>query len=315
MIATLLLTGNVGGRTHKRSKNRATQPQAFDAASINNVDSTKGDPAFILRAQILLDRAHFSPGEIDANAGVNFHRAVSGFQESRKLPVTGELDAASWAALTADTSSAIIPYRITDTDVAGPFVQVPKELPEQSTLKTLGYSNVEEALGEQFHVSPSVLRKLNPGLKFAAGDEIQVPNISPGISGVKAAKVTVSKAGYVQVHDASGQLLAQYPSSSGSEHDPLPIGIWKITGVSRNPNSTTTRSCSGTRSRDPKSKIAPGPNNPVGVVWIDLTKTTMGSTALPNLTGRAHTIAWMYPADQLGCDGVGRHGRSRHACN
>ncbi len=290
MVATLLLTGNVGGRTHKRSKNRATQPQAFDAASINNVDSTKGDPASILRAQILLDRAHFSPGEIDANAGVNFHRAVSGFQESRKLPVTGELDGATWAALTADTSSAIIPYRITDTDVAGPFVQVPKELPEQSTLKTLGYSNVEEALGEQFHVSPSVLRKLNPGSKFAAGDEIQVPNISPGISGVKAAKVTVSKAGYVQVHDASGQLLAQYPSSSGSEHDPLPIGTWKIKGVSRNPKFHYNPKLFWDASpADPKATIAPGPNNPVGVVWIDLTKPHYGIHGTPEPSEVGHT--------------------------
>jgi lipoprotein-anchoring transpeptidase ErfK/SrfK len=290
VVATLLVTGSVDGRTHKRSKNRSAQPQSFDAAAVNNADASKGDGASILKAQILLARAHFSPGEIDANAGVNFHRAVSGFQEARKLSVTGELDDGTWAALNADTTPAVVPYRITDSDVAGPFVEVPKDLVEQSKLQALGYSNVEEALGEQFHVSPSVLRKLNPRSKFAAGDEIQVPNISPGISGVRAAKVIVSKAGYVQVHDGNGQILAQYPCSSGSEHDPLPIGNWKIKGVSKNPKFHYNPELFWDASpADSKATIAPGPNNPVGVVWIDLTKPHYGIHGTPEPSEVGHT--------------------------
>ena len=285
VIAVLLLSGSVDGRTHKRSKsskNRAVQPQTFDAAAVNNPDAAKAGAVAVLRAQILLDRANFSPGEIDANSGANFHRAVSGFQEARKLPVTGELDDATLAALNADTSPALVPYRIIDSDVAGPFVEIPKDLLEQSKLKALSYANVEEALGERFHLSPALLRKMNPGVKFLAGDEIQVPNVSGGIDGVKAAKVIVSKAGYLQVRDAGDALIAQYPCSSGSEHDPLPIGTWKITGVARNPkfhyNPELFWDASPAHS---KATIAPGPNNPVGVVWIDLTKPHYGIHGAP----------------------------------
>ena len=293
-VLCLLLAGASNGRVRKHSprnsRARATQPQTIDAAAVNDANAARTNGAGILRAQILLDRANFSPGEIDGNSGGNFARAISGFQQSRNLPVTGKLDDTTWAALNADTMAAVVPYRLTDTDVAGPFVDVPKDLLEQSKLKALGYSNVLEALGEQFHSSPNLLRKMNPSAKFEAGEEIQVPNISSGLSGMKAAKVTVSKAGYVQALDADGKVLAQYPCSSGSEHDPLPIGTWKITGVSKNPKFHYNPELFWDASpQHSKATILPGPNNPVGVVWIDLTKEHYGIHGTPEPSGVGHT--------------------------
>jgi lipoprotein-anchoring transpeptidase ErfK/SrfK len=169
-------------------------------------------------------------------------------------------------------------------------VEVPSDLVEQSKLKALGYQKPEEALGEQFHVSPGLLRRLNPNAKFAAGEEIQVPNVLTSAPTVKAAKVVVSKAGTVRALDAGGKILAQYPSSSGSEHDPLPIGTWKINGVAKNPpfhyNPELFWDSNPGHS---KAKIPPGPNNPVGVVWIDLSKEHYGIHGTPEPSAVGHT--------------------------
>jgi lipoprotein-anchoring transpeptidase ErfK/SrfK len=292
LLVSAFLSANVSdGRTRsKNSRNRAARPQTVDVAAVNDANVARTERAAILRAQILLDRANFSPGEIDGNSGANFNRAISGFQQARTLPVTGNLDDATWDALNLDTAPAVVPYRITDADVAGPFVEVPKDMLEQSKLTALGYANAEEALGEHFHLKPSLLRKMNPTAKFDAGEEIQVPNVTTNISGVKAAKVIVSKAGYVQALDANGKVIAQYPSSSGSEHDPLPIGEWKITGVSKNPIFRYNPELFWDASPEhTKAKIAPGPNNPVGVVWIDLTKEHYGIHGTPEPSKVGHT--------------------------
>ena len=284
LIISVLCVSDADARTRKRNtRNRAAEPKVLDVAAVNDPNAAKSSPeAGILRAQILLDRANFSPGEIDGRPGDNFTRALSGFQESRSIPGTGKLDDATWAALNADTVPVLVPYRLTDADVAGPFTEVPKDLVEQSKLPALGFASAEEAVGEQFHVSPGLLKRLNPAAQFTAGQEIQVPNVLTGPMTVKAAKIVVSKAGTVRALDAGGKTLAQYPSSSGSEHDPLPIGAWKINGVAKNPpfhyNPELFWDAQPNHS---KAKIAPGPNNPVGVVWIDLTKDHYGIHGTP----------------------------------
>ena len=298
MIGVLMTASEADARPKKRvskqsaTRNRATAQPKLDAAAVNDpaLTPTSAAGAAILRAQILLDRANFSPGEIDGQTGANFSRALSGFQEARKLPVSGKLDEATWAALNADTTPAVVPYRITEADVAGPFVDVPQDLLEQSKLKALGFKNAEEALGEQFHVSPALLKRLNPGATFAAGEELQVPNVLMTAPAVKAAKIVVSKAGWTRALDASGAILAQFPSSSGSEHDPLPIGEWKITGVAKNPpfHYNPQLFWDATPGHE-KAKIPPGPNNPVGVVWIDLTKEHYGIHGTPEPSNVGHT--------------------------
>lgn len=236
-----------------------------------------------LRAQILLDRAHFSPGEIDGSAGSNNRRAISGFQGSNGLTVSGALDAPTWDALDRDTQPALISYTLLDADVAGPFEPIPSDMMEKSKLTALGYTSVEEALGEKFHVSPGLLKKLNPGKAFAAGDQIIVPNVIDTQALPKAAKVVVDKSdATVSLVDASGKTYAQFPATMGSEHDPLPLGEWKIKGVAKNPtfhyNPALFWDANPTHA---KATIPAGPNNPVGVVWVDLSKEHYGIHGTP----------------------------------
>ena len=265
------------GKRSTASRSRVAEPPSAEGTSI-------------LRAQILLDRANFSPGEIDGQTGANFQRAVSGFQEARKLTVTGQLDEATWAALNADTTPPVAPYRITEADVKGPFTPIPKDMMEQSKQTSLNFESPEEALGEQFHISPGLLKRMNPTAKFTAGEEIQVPNVITNVAPVKAAKVVVSKQGWLRALDAAGNILAQYPCSSGSEHDPLPIGTWKINGVAKNPpfhyNPKLFWDADPSHS---KAKIPPGPNNPVGVAWIDLSKEHYGIHGTPVPGNVGHT--------------------------
>ncbi|HFF3761621.1 L,D-transpeptidase family protein [Stenotrophomonas forensis] len=236
-----------------------------------------------LHAQVLLDRANFSPGQIDGEVGSNQRRAVSGFQAAHGLTVTGELDDATWKALQADANAPLASYTLTAEDVAGPFQAVPKGPAAQAKRKALGYGSVEESLGERFHASPELLKVLNPGVDLGkAGNRIQVPNIAPAPL-PKAAKVVVDKSdSTLQLLDAQGKVIAQVPVSSGSQHDPLPIGEWKILGVYRDPPfHYNPKLFWDARKGEKKATLPPGPNNPVGRVWIDLSKPHYGLHGTP----------------------------------
>ncbi|MEI2262802.1 L,D-transpeptidase family protein [Stenotrophomonas indicatrix] len=246
-----------------------------------------------LHAQVLLDRANFSPGEIDGEVGSNQRRAVSGFQAAHGLTVSGELDDATWKALQADSVGPLASYTLTAEDVAGPFVAIPKKPADQAKLKALGFSSVEESLGERFHAAPELLKALNPGVDLSkAGSHIQVPNIAPAAL-PKAAKLVVDKSdSTLQLLDAQGKVIAQVPVSSGSEHDPLPIGEWKILGVYPDPPfHYNPKLFWDARKGDRKATIPPGPNNPVGRVWIDLSKPHYGlhGTPVPGHVGKTES--------------------------
>jgi len=240
-------------------------------------------PRSDLHAQVLLDRAHFSPGQIDGLPGSNQKRAVSGFQAAHDLKVTGELDDATWQALQADRVDVLARYTLTAEDVAGPFQPVPDTPAAQAKLKALGFASVEEALGERFHADPVLLRTLNPGVDFSkAGTAIQVPNIAPSIL-PKAARLVIDKSeSTLRLFDAQGKVYAQFPVSSGSRHDPLPIGTWKILGISRDPTfHYNPKLFWDARKGEGKATLPPGPNNPVGRVWIDLSKPHYGLHGTP----------------------------------
>ena len=248
----------------------------------------------LLHAQVLLDRAHFATGEIDAAFGSNMKNALSGFQKSRDLPVTGTLDAATWTALSKDTAEMVVPYTLTDADTAGPFVTIPEDMAGKAALPALGYANAAEALGEKFHVSPTLLARLNPGKDFTrTGDQIMVPNVLGTEPLPKASKVMVSKTGRIlTVYDTEGKLIAQYPASTGSKHDPLPIGNWKINGVARHPTyHYNPKLFWDAKTGDKKATVPAGPNNPVGVVWIDLSKPHYGihGTPVPGHVGKTES--------------------------
>lgn len=238
----------------------------------------------ILRAQVLLDRAHFSSGEIDGTVGSNLRRAVTGFQKLRQLPVTGKLDDATWAALKADQAPTLDVYTLTAEDIAGPYAPVPAAMGDKAKLARLGYANLLEALGEKFHSSPALLRKLNPGKTFKrAGEQLLVPNVVNAPPLPKAATILVDATeGTLTLLDAGGMPIAQFPASTGSKHDPLPEGRWTVLGIAVNPDYRyNPKLFWDAKPRDVKARIAPGPNNPVGVAWIDLSKDHYGIHGTP----------------------------------
>jgi len=281
---------------HRGSANRILMPR-FDPAAINSpnqADVKQGDKgSAVLRAQILLDRAHFSCGEIDGEFGSNLEKTVAAFQQERHLQPSRTLDGATWSALNGDQAPALMTYSISAEDVKGPFEKVPADMAEQAKLPALGYSSPLEELAERFHVAPSVLQALNPGADFGReGQSIQAPNVMTMRAGA-ATRVEVSKSeSSVRAYDAEDHLLAFYVATIGSEHDPLPVGDWKIRGVAHNPvfhyNPELFWDAKAT---DEKATIKAGPNNPVGVVWIDLSKEHYGIHGTPEPSRIGHTTS------------------------
>ncbi|HET9485025.1 MAG TPA: L,D-transpeptidase [Xanthomonadales bacterium] len=266
----------------------ASDALAMTADDVNAIPASRAvdqddKGADILRAQILLDRAHFSPGEIDGVFGSNMRRALRGYQAAKGIEVTGTLDDATWAALNQDSAPVLAEYEITDADVAGPFVAVPEDMMEKAELPALGYTSPLEGLAEKFHASPKLLESLNPGADFAtAGTRIIAPSVDVPPPPAAAQLVVDASESTVSLVDANGATFAQYPATSGSEHDPLPIGEWKVNGVQRDPVFHYNPDLFwDAEPGHAKAKVPAGPNNPVGVVWIDLSKEHYGIHGTP----------------------------------
>ena len=264
---------------------------------------------------MLLDRLGFSPGLIDGHSGALLVRAIKGFQEARRLDRTGRLDEATKRALAPySVTPGTIEVTLSQADVAGPFVgPIPDDPAEQAKLPAMGYSDAMEELAERYHTSRQTLVALNsPDTPLTAGTRIKVPNVRPGAVNYpadlrpdwkailvqlsvssdqpKAAKVVVDKSdGVLRVYDDGGKLVAQFPATMGSTHDPLPIGNWKIQGTSYLPTFHYNPDLFwDAKATDTKETLQPGPNGPVGVVWMDLDKDHYGihGTATPETIGR-----------------------------
>jgi lipoprotein-anchoring transpeptidase ErfK/SrfK len=279
-------------------------PQTLDPEAVNKAEwSAKGDkgkeidPALV-KAQVLLDRSHFSPGVIDGHDGENLRNAIKAFERERGLKPDGTLDEELWAKLNeASSDPVLVEYTTRDEDVKGPFVTIPDKLEDQADLDRLGYSSPDELLAERFHMDVDLLKALNPDKAFdKSGTSIVVANVETKPASEKpdkAARIEIVKSEHIlRVLGKNEAVIAVYPASIGSEEKPAPSGSHKVRAVAPNPNYTYNPDYAfkGVKAKE-KFEIKPGPNNPVGSTWIDLSVESFGihGTPEPEKVGKAYS--------------------------
>ncbi|HEX2652565.1 MAG TPA: L,D-transpeptidase [Xanthobacteraceae bacterium] len=261
---------------------------ALDADQINSavptqrsgINPNKPNP-FAVKVQILLDRAHFSPGEIDGKAGENVSKALTAFVAAHGMNWTGNWNDELWQALiTGAPTNLFIRYTVIDDDVKGPFLpKLPSKMEKMKHLPALSYTSAKEKLAERFHISEDLLSALNPEATFnRAGESLVVPDVLDNPLKSTVARIVVDKSAQtVEAFDTQGQMLAFYPATVGSEEKPAPSGRLEVTLIRQNPTYRYNPKYhfKGVKTRKPFT-IKPGPNNPVGVVWIGLSREGYG---------------------------------------
>ena len=275
-----------------------------------------------LATQVMLDRAGFSPGPIDGRAGKNTHRALEAFQQSggKEEP---DPDAAltSYTITPEDAQGPFAPaipedmveksklpslgYTSVAELLAERFHSTPALLEQLNPGiafepgATIRVPNVEPlALPVESSTSPAAQRDGRPqqggaekpaatGTSGRAGAPPNAASSRPDV--VVTVKESTSD---LSVTDPSGRVVLYAPVTTGSQNDPLPIGEWKVKGVQFNPKFHYNPELFW--DADPahsKAVLPGGPNNPVGVVWIDLSKPHYGihGTPEPSAIGRSES--------------------------
>lgn len=308
----------MSSKTLRRATGLIIAPLCLAATHPAGTKSKNGVDRDTLQVQVILDHLGFAPGVLDGRPGQSLTAAIKGFQESRNLPVTGKLDQATGAQLDRYKGwPAVRTLRLSADSLAGPFVNpFPSKPEDQAKLASLAYRSRMEKLAEMFHTTPAVLIALNsPDTPLRPGTPVVFPNALPTSRAYDAklpadwrktlndlnvdanepqgAKVVVDKSDQVlRVLDANDRLVAQFSATMGSEHDPLPIGSWKIQGFSYNPKFHYNPALFwDAKATDKAATLPPGPNGPVGVIWIDLSKPHYGihGTPEPTTIGRAES--------------------------
>ncbi|WP_439477779.1 L,D-transpeptidase family protein [Brevundimonas sp.] len=240
--------------------------------------------AGMVRLQILLDRSRFSPGVIDGLGGENTRQAISAWRKANDLGEGGAADADLLQRLAAaDAGPVMARYALSAADVAGPFSPPPTGELSDLARDGVNFTSPLERLAERFHVTEALLRGLNPGVDFRrAGQTITVPAVNDTpLTGV--ARIVIDKTERsARAFDAAGTLLAFYPATIGSSERPAPSGTVTVVGVAPAPDYTYDPERVSYDRGETRIVVPAGPNNPVGTVWIDLSRDTYGIHGSPD---------------------------------
>ena len=275
-------------------------PEMMNSAPV--VVPIRGDVSgpSVLKTQVYLDRLDFSAGVLDGRWGKNSAISLWWYQRSHGIEAAepGALDEQSFRALAeaAGGVPALVSRTLTEDDVKGPFVSVPEDMYAKAELSCLCYESKKEKLAERFHTTQEFLDQMNPDVEFSslqAGAKIWVPNVREPLTQDRPdiVKIVVSIRGNTfNGFDAVGNLIFHAPTTVGSKYDPSPNETVTVEKIVHDPHFHYQPTLfSEVPDTDPEANLNPGPNSPVGVVWIALSKPHFGihGTSDPDSIGYA----------------------------
>ena len=267
--------------TFAKANAAAMDPASINTATFAGEQLPEGQSPLAVRLQVLLDRAGTSPGVIDGYSGDNVEKAIRGFEEVNKLPVDGLIDQLMWDTLQAMGGEVIVSYAITDEDTSGLSAPLPADYAELAKLERLGFTSVQEKLAERFHMDMEFLAELNPTAAFTAGETVFVADPGTDQQAEVASLVADKSEARLLAYDATRTLIAIYPVTIGSSSTPSPSGIHTVNGIAIDPTySYNPKNFVQGDNAEPLT-LPPGPNGPVGNVWIDLSEPTYGIHGTP----------------------------------
>ncbi|MEB3753413.1 L,D-transpeptidase [Acinetobacter sp. MD2(2019)] len=271
---------------------------AWTLDNLNNVEwysnIGRGQFPVYARAQVMLNNMHASPGAIDGSSGKNTLKALASFQQMNGLTATGELDQATWNALVEkQTKPAYMEYTITADDLKGPYApSIPHDYALQAKMKGLYYTRVTEMLGEKFHMDEAFLKQLNPKANFkTVGEKILVANVRNNLSENIHLIIAHKGAKQLYLFNDRNQMVGSFPATIGSSDTPSPTGSYKVVGVAKNPYYGYSPSNFVQGKNLKPLTLPPGPNGPVGNIWIGLSKKSFGIHGTPNPSAISKTAS------------------------
>lgn len=234
--------------------------------------------------QVLLDRVGASPGVIDGRFGSNVDKALVAYRELTGQDLKSTDAEGIKKALAASGGDPFTTYTITPEDAAGPYVaSVPADYGQKAKLERLNYTSVVEMLAERFHMDEAYLRQLNPDANFnRPGTIVRVAKVGAPVT-TEVARIVADKGRkQVRAYARDGKLVAAYPATIGSADTPSPTGTHMVSRVAFDPEYTYNPNLNFKQGDNDKIlTIPPGPNGPVGSIWIALDKPTYGIHGTP----------------------------------